>query len=131
MLTGKVHWYIGNGWALCGRRASNLRLAGDPGDPSNVTCSTCKAVVARTDNLDSLDLRKMGNDDMAGVASVRSIKDARAILARETNNEVVITSKDGEYRVNKKGGREATAAYTEDLTDAVGTGIAMWKKGVW
>jgi hypothetical protein len=68
---------------------------------------------------------------MAGVASVRTIGEARTILARETLGTVVISSKDGEYRVNLKGGREATAAYTSDLTDAVGTGIAMYKKGEW
>lgn len=69
---------------------------------------------------------------MAGVASVRSLKEAREILKRETQGVVVIEVHDcGEYRVNKKGGREATAAYTSDLTDAVGTGIAMYKKGAW
>lgn len=36
-----------------------------------------------------------------------------------------------EYRVNKRGGREATAAYTNDLLDAVNTGIAMAEKGAW
>lgn len=70
-------------------------------------------------------------NEMAGVASVRSIKEAREILKRETNDEVRISANDGEYRVNKRGGREATAAYTSDLTDAVGTGIAMYKKGEW
>jgi hypothetical protein len=34
-------------------------------------------------------------------------------------------TKDGEYRVNFTGGREATAYYTTDLLDAVQTGIAM------
>jgi hypothetical protein len=68
---------------------------------------------------------------MAGVASVRSIKEAKEILKRETNGVVGITSKDGEYRVNKIGGREATAAYDTDLTSAVDTGIAMFKHGAW
>lgn len=68
---------------------------------------------------------------MAGVANVRSMKEAKELLKKHTNDEVGITSQDGEYRVNKKGGREATAAYTSDLTDAVGTGIAMWEKGAW
>jgi predicted nucleic-acid-binding protein len=69
---------------------------------------------------------------MAGVSSVRSFKEAKEILARETLGTVIITAlDDGEYRVNKKGGREATAAYTSDLTDAVGTGIAMYQKGAW
>jgi hypothetical protein len=30
-----------------------------------------------------------------------------------------------EYRVNLLGGTEATAYYTNDLTDALGTGISM------
>ena len=32
---------------------------------------------------------------------------------------------EGEYRVNFLGGREATAYYTNDLTDAILTGRAM------
>jgi hypothetical protein len=36
-----------------------------------------------------------------------------------------------EFRVNKRGGREATTAYTNDLLDAVNTGIAMAEKGAW
>lgn len=32
---------------------------------------------------------------------------------------------DGEYIVNFKGGKEATAYYTDDLDDAVATGIHM------
>lgn len=31
----------------------------------------------------------------------------------------------GEYRVNKKGGKEVTAYYTTDLNDAVGTSKAL------
>lgn len=31
----------------------------------------------------------------------------------------------GEYRVNFRGGTEATACYTDDLRDALDTGIAM------
>lgn len=33
----------------------------------------------------------------------------------------VLTKRDGEYRLNKRGGCEATAYYTEDLEDAVST----------
>jgi hypothetical protein len=36
-----------------------------------------------------------------------------------------LVTEDGEYRVNFTGGREATAYYTNDLLDAVQTGIAM------
>src|SRR6516162_590397 len=41
---------------------------------------------------------------------------------------VTIAREDGEYRVNLKGGREATAYYTTDLDDAYATGMAMAKK---
>jgi hypothetical protein len=57
-----------------------------------------------------------------------TIKTAKAELAKFG---LVLSHNDGEYRVNKKGGREATAAYTNDLDDAVGTGIAMANKGAW
>lgn len=38
---------------------------------------------------------------------------------------IKITKSDDEYRVNFKNGNEATAYYTDDLDDAVNTGIAM------
>lgn len=41
---------------------------------------------------------------------------------------LVLTRRDGEYRVNFKGGREETAYYTNDLLDAFGTGRAMWSE---
>jgi hypothetical protein len=44
---------------------------------------------------------------------------------------ITIRHDDGEYRVNIKAGREATAYYTNDLKDALDTGIAMAKKGAW
>jgi hypothetical protein len=45
---------------------------------------------------------------------------------------VSLTHREGEYRVNFKGGTEDTAYYTNDLKDAVGTGIEMVKrKGVY
>jgi hypothetical protein len=44
---------------------------------------------------------------------------------------LTIRHDDGEYRVNKKNGREATAYYTNDLEDALNTGRAMAAKGVW
>jgi hypothetical protein len=62
------------------------------------------------------------------VAPKWTIKTAKAELAK---HGLVLSHNDGEYRVNKRGGREATAAYTNDLDDAVGTGIAMAKKGAW
>jgi hypothetical protein len=54
-------------------------------------------------------------------------------LAKETLRDfgVALTHDDGEFRVNKRGGREATAYYTNDLDDAVSTGIAMANKGAW
>ncbi|WP_048710802.1 hypothetical protein [Microvirga massiliensis] len=41
--------------------------------------------------------------------------------------EIVIRKRDsaGEFRVNYRGGDEATASYTPDLEDALGTGRAM------
>ena len=38
---------------------------------------------------------------------------------------VTIRKRDGEYRVNFRGGAEATAYYTNDLDDARQTGLAM------
>jgi hypothetical protein len=38
---------------------------------------------------------------------------------------LVIKSNYGEFRVNFKGGREETAYYTNDLMDAVHTGLSM------
>jgi len=52
----------------------------------------------------------------------RTLKDSQAEL-REIG--MVLTKKDGEYRVNFKGGREETSYYTNDLDDAVGTAKAM------
>jgi hypothetical protein len=41
--------------------------------------------------------------------------------------DMVITHVDDEYRVNFKGGREATAYYTNDLADALSTARLMRK----
>ena len=38
---------------------------------------------------------------------------------------VVLTKKDGEYRVNRRGAGEGPAYYTDDLFDAVATGRRM------
>jgi hypothetical protein len=38
---------------------------------------------------------------------------------------MVIRKRDDEYRVNSRGGPESTAYYTDDLTDAVNTGLSM------
>jgi hypothetical protein len=38
---------------------------------------------------------------------------------------VTIASQPGEYRVNWRGGKEATAYYTDDLADALATGRGM------
>lgn len=45
------------------------------------------------------------------------------------NHGVVLRKQDGEYRVNYRGGLEATAAYTNDLADALATGLAMARAG--
>lgn len=47
-----------------------------------------------------------------------TIREAQTI-ARE--NGYTLRKRDGEYRVNKTGGEEATAHYTDDLDDAIGT----------
>lgn len=39
--------------------------------------------------------------------------------------DISLRHDDGEYRVNFRAGREATAYYTNDLEDALATGIAM------
>jgi hypothetical protein len=41
---------------------------------------------------------------------------------------MVLRKTDGEYRVNFRGGKEATAYYTTDIDDAVATGIKMMEK---
>lgn len=41
---------------------------------------------------------------------------------------LVLTKTDGEYRINFKGGKEATAYYTDDLEDAMNTGKSMVKR---
>ena len=51
-----------------------------------------------------------------------TLAQAKAKL-REFN--LVLTKNEGEYRVNFKGGREASAYYTDDINDAVCTGFAM------
>lgn len=38
---------------------------------------------------------------------------------------MTLTKKEGEYRVNFPGGKEATAYYTDDLSDAFATGVDM------
>ncbi len=42
---------------------------------------------------------------------------------------IVIRREDGEFRVNFRGGDEATAYYTDDLDDAVETGQDMARRG--
>ena len=51
-----------------------------------------------------------------------TLKDAKAKLAFVN---VTLRKRDGEYRVNFKDGKEATAYYTDCLEDAVVTGLAM------
>lgn len=54
----------------------------------------------------------------------RSLAAARNVLG-PLGLEIKLSSEWGEFRVNFKGGREATAYYTDDLDDAVATGRAM------
>jgi hypothetical protein len=64
---------------------------------------------------------------MAGTASVQSIAEAKRLMSLHCP-DIAISSHEGEYRVNFRNGREATAYYTTDLTDAVGTAIQMTVK---
>ena len=41
---------------------------------------------------------------------------------------IIVTRRDGEYRVNYRAGKEATAYYTDDVEDAYWTGCAMVKE---
>lgn len=43
---------------------------------------------------------------------------------------MTLTKKDGEFRVNFKGGHEETAYYTSDVVDALNTGRVMSHRGV-
>jgi len=54
-----------------------------------------------------------------------TLKDAIKLLAAKS---ISLTKKEGEYRVNVKGGKEATAYYTNDLDDAIGTALHQWDK---
>jgi hypothetical protein len=42
--------------------------------------------------------------------------------------DVVLSKKDGEYRVNRRGAGEGPAYYTDNLTDAVLTGRTMGRR---
>ena len=55
-----------------------------------------------------------------------TIKAAKAALKP---HGISLNKKDGEYRVNFVGGREETAYYTNDIDDAVNTGIDMAERG--
>jgi hypothetical protein len=56
-----------------------------------------------------------------------TLKTVREILAGY--NVTIRKTEDGEYRVNFRGGAEATASYQDDLQDAVDTGVAMAMQG--
>jgi len=59
-----------------------------------------------------------------GDTTTMKFRDAK-ILLRASGMTLVHTGIPGEYRVNFIGGLEATAYYTNDLDDAVGTAGAM------
>ena len=62
----------------------------------------------------------------------RLIGPRRMTLADAKNElrglDVIISKKDGEYRVNRRGAGEGPAYYTSDLTDAVMTGRSMGRR---
>jgi len=50
----------------------------------------------------------------------------REVSAKLDKRDITIAKKDtGEYRVNFRGGKEETAYYTDDLQDALDTGVVM------
>lgn len=74
-------------------------------------------------------LEKLERSWRMGHATKRQIRDANAIL-KPIGVTLKATGYDGELRVNLIGGREATAYYTDDLNDAVQTGVVMSKHPV-
>jgi hypothetical protein len=52
-----------------------------------------------------------------------TIKEAKQSL-RE-HHGITLTKRDGEFRVNYIGGEEPTAYYTDDMADAINTGVEM------
>lgn len=57
-----------------------------------------------------------------------TLKEAIKLLSAKG---ITLKKVDGEYQVNYKGGKEATTYYTDDLDDAVATGVYMSEnKGV-
>jgi len=51
-------------------------------------------------------------------------KEAETLL-RDAGMVITVNAADNEYRVNYRGGKEETAYYTNDLDDAVTTGLLM------
>lgn len=58
-----------------------------------------------------------------GLTRVRDVRKALSAI------DIVLNRVGADFRVNFRGGREATAYYTSDLSDALQTGIAMSKEG--
>jgi hypothetical protein len=83
-------------------------------DYSVVVLSTGSGLYSRSRRFDRV---KTGLTSMT-----MTLQEAKALLR---GYGVTITKRDGEFRVNFAGGLEATASYTNDIDDAVGTGIAM------
>lgn len=69
---------------------------------------------------DHIVLSAPGQEDIH-VPAPLTLEEARARLG----DEMTLAHKDGEYRVNVRGGTEATASYHSDLWDAVHTGEHM------
>lgn len=58
-----------------------------------------------------------------------TLGEARTAIRTQAPSIAFRKTEYGEYRVNFRGGREATAYYTNDLADAVATAIIMHKHG--
>jgi hypothetical protein len=59
----------------------------------------------------------------SGYMKEMTTKEAKESL--RANFGMTLTKRDGEFRVNYIGGDEATAYCTEDMADAINTGIEM------
>ncbi len=69
--------------------------------------------------------------EILDASEVRSVSPARRALTIKAAQDdlrgigMVLTHDDGEFRVNFRGGEEATAYYTDDLSDAISTAGKM------
>lgn len=68
---------------------------------------------------------------MSTVSPTRLATTIKAAQADLRSIGMTLSHDDGEYRVNFIGGREATAYYTTDLSDAISTATQMSNQRYW